>query len=173
MSDHKLADKLGIPLPNATKLMTTYFTLFPSIKASLDKSAAFGIRTGMMRSMPPFRRIRWFPTWTEEMLEYEGRQKYFKEIGEIERKSKNHRIQASGADQCKVALTLCRRWIREMKVPVKLVLQVHDEIDSICHRDYAYAWSVKLKELMEEAAREVIVSGLLKAEVTTTDCWQK
>ena len=68
---------------------------------------------------------------------------------------------------------MCRRWIRDNNAPVKLVLQVHDEINSICHRDIAVTWASVKKELMEEAGREVITSGLLKAEISVTDCWNK
>lgn len=56
---------------------------------------------------------------------------------------------------------------------VKLVMQVHDQIDTICHKDYVDVWEKQMTVIMEEAAKEVIKSGLLTSETTVTDKWQK
>ena len=52
-------------------------------------------------------------------------------------------------------------------------MTVHDQIDTICKDEYVGAWVIKMKELMEEAADEIVTNKLLKAEVTVSDCWEK
>jgi len=73
----------------------------------------------------------------------------------------------------KEALILIRRYIKTHDVPVKLVMTVHDQVDTICRRDYAGQWQKVLQTLMERAARRILTSGLLRAETTVSECWQK
>ena len=73
----------------------------------------------------------------------------------------------------KLALILIREYIAITKCPVKIVMTVHDQIDTICHQDYLDEWTDKIKELMELAANKVVTNGLLKAEVGISDYWQK
>lgn len=75
----------------------------------------------------------------------------------------------------KLALVLVRRYINthNLRDTVRLVMQVHDQLTTICKKDYSAEWSIKLTELMEEAARVIIPSGLLKAETNISERWQK
>ena len=73
----------------------------------------------------------------------------------------------------KKALVEMRDWIANVKAPVKLVMTVHDQIDTICRNDYIDIWTVDMKMLMEMAANEIVTNKLLKAEVTVSDCWEK
>ena len=66
-----------------------------------------------------------------------------------------------------------RDHIKKHELDVKLVMTVHDQIDTICKNDYVEDWSRLMKELMENAAQEIVTNGLLTAEVTVSDCWQK
>ena len=68
---------------------------------------------------------------------------------------------------------LMRDFINENVSPVKLVMTVHDQIDTICRDDFLDKWTIIMKELMEQAALEIVTNGLLKAEVTVSDCWEK
>ena len=95
------------------------------------------------------------------------------ELGSIERASKNTPIQGASADMTKRALVLMRDHIKEFDLPIKLVMTVHDQIDTICQDEYVDWWSSKMKELMEQAALEIVTNGLLKAEVTVSNCWEK
>jgi DNA polymerase I-like protein with 3'-5' exonuclease and polymerase domains len=79
----------------------------------------------------------------------------------------------SGADMTKYALHLCRKKINENNLPVKLVMTVHDQIDSIAHHEYAVTWRDQMKEIMEQAALLTIPSGLLKANVGISNFWEK
>lgn len=159
MGADKLSNRLDINLNYAEKLINRFFTVFPNIKDSLERSANFGTKFNYIRTLPPFNRIRWF-----------GNEKGF---GNIQRESKNTHIQGSAADQIKLALVYIWDFISTNKVPVKLVCTVHDQVDTICHKDYAIQWKEKLTELMEKAAKSNIPTGLLKAETTISNEWSK
>jgi DNA polymerase I-like protein with 3'-5' exonuclease and polymerase domains len=74
----------------------------------------------------------------------------------------------------KRALILIREEIqRSWQDKVKLVMTVHDQIDTVCIKDCSIAWASKMTELMEKAAKEILPSGLLKAETNITKCWEK
>jgi DNA polymerase-1 len=97
----------------------------------------------------------------------------FMELGSIERASKNTPIQGSSADMTKLALVLIYRYIKKYNLPVKIIMTVHDQIDTVCPRDYAEEWKQRMTELMEQAANIVIKNGLLKAETSITNVWSK
>ena len=95
------------------------------------------------------------------------------ELGSIERASKNTPIQGASADMTKLALVLMRDYIKMTDIPVRLVMTVHDQIDTICDNEYLSMWTDKMQELMELAANQIVTNGLLKAEVTVSNCWEK
>jgi len=166
MTEMKLSSKLRIEVNQAAKLIRDYFKIFPNIKQYLDNSGLFGVQRGYIRTLAPWGRIRWFDRWRAEGMEWSDQ-------GSIERESKNTPIQGAGADMVKYALIQIRNYIRYSQAPVQIVMQVHDQIDTICPADYAPQWRVKLKELMEDAALKTIPSGLLKAEVNISLVWEK
>lgn len=165
MSAYKLADRTEISVPEAERLISKYFSVFPRIKFFLNSLGAYGKRKGHIKTYPPFNRIRWFEQWSEEMEP--------KLRGEIERASMNTPIQGSSADMTKLALVYARRSINGYKLPVQLVMTVHDQIDTIAHRDFAVEWRGKLEEIMELAALQVIRNGLLKADTNISLKWEK
>lgn len=79
----------------------------------------------------------------------------------------------SSADMVKLALAMIRRHIKTHKLPVKLVMTVHDQIDTICKEEYAQEWAETLTEIMKRAARTVLPSGLLGCDTTITPVWSK
>jgi hypothetical protein len=52
-------------------------------------------------------------------------------------------------------------------------MTVHDQIDTICREDWLEVWTKDMKHLMEVAAKEIVTNGLLKAEVSVSNCWEK
>ena len=95
------------------------------------------------------------------------------EIGSIERASKNTPIQGASADMTKLALVLIYRYIRENDVPAKLVMTVHDQIDTICEDSYTKTWKKQMTNLMEQAAKLIVTNGLLKADTNISKTWSK
>ena len=166
MSEFKLSDTLGISVKEAKKMIKKYFTVFPAIKKFLDNLGAFGKENGFIRTFAPYRRIRWFEDWSQEMEDFAA-------LGSIERASKNTPIQGTGADMTKLALVMVRKSIKQQDLPVKLIMTVHDQIDTICKKDFAEEWSIILKGIMEEAALKIITNGLLKSDTNITKQWQK
>ena len=96
------------------------------------------------------------------------------ELGSIERASKNTPIQGSSADMTKLALIYIYKEIQESwSKDVKIVMTVHDQIDTICRKEIAEQWAVRMTELMEKAAIKIIPNGLLKADTNISETWEK
>jgi DNA polymerase-1 len=166
MGPAKLSDNLNISVKQASELIEQYFTKFPAIRQFLESNARFGVRNGYIQTYAPWHRVRYFDDWLPGRMEMATKSR-------IERVSKNTPIQGTAADMTKHALTLCYSHIKTNDLPVRLVMTVHDQIDTICRRDYAETWAAKLKELMEQAATHIMGNELLKAEVEITDKWSK
>ena len=170
MGPHKLSDTLQISKHDAESLIKKYFNSFPAIGGFLDKLGNFGKKYGYIKTFPPYNRKRWFSTWYPKIWDNSGSKM---ELGSIERASKNTPIQGASADMTKLALTLIYKYIKTNKVDVKMVMTVHDQIDTVCHKDYANEWKLKMTELMETAAVQVVKNGLLKADTDISPVWQK
>lgn len=170
MGPKKLSETINSSLSEAKDLINKYFKAFPKIKIFLDSLGEQGKRTGMIRTFPPFSRLRWFDNWTPKM--YNDKDS-FMELGSIERASKNTPIQGSSADMTKLALFYIYKVIKENNYPVKIVMTVHDQIDTICPEEFSQEWKEIMTEKMNLAAKVIIPSGLLKAETTITKKWSK
>lgn len=170
MGPQKLADTLNISKKEASELIKDYFEAFPSIGAFLDKLGNYGKKFGYIKTFPPYRRKRWFPTWYPKMWDSITAKM---ELGSIERASKNTPIQGASADMTKLALIYIRNHIRKFNLPVKIVMTVHDQIDTICKVDYADDWKYQMTELMEQAALKIVTNGLLKADTNISKSWEK
>ena len=170
MGPHKLADTLQISKDQATKLIEEYFKAFPSIKGFLERLGNFGKQYGYIKPFPPFNRKRWFSTWYPKIW---NNRSSMMEIGSIERASKNTPIQGASADMTKLALIYIHEYIKENNIPVKMVMTVHDQIDTICNNSYTKTWKKKMTELMEKAAKVVVTNGLLKADTNISKTWSK
>jgi len=170
MGPHKLADNLNIDISEAKDLIKQYFDAFPAIGGFLKKLANFGKQYGYIKTFPPYNRRRWFDSWYPNIWNAVESKR---ELGTIERASKNTPIQGASADMTKLALILIRDYINITSCPVKIVMTVHDQIDTICEESYLNEWTDKMQELMELAASTVVTNGLLKAEVSISDYWQK
>jgi DNA polymerase I len=174
MGPNKLADNLGISLNEAKGLIQDYFKAFPAIKAFLEALGNYGKNNGTTRTFFPYRRLRSFDGWYNgiQNLRYKDN-KTSELLGIIERASKNTPIQGTGADMTKYAMVLVREEIQNYDLPVKLVMAVHDQIDTITTRAYAPEWKIRLQKLMERAALRSIPSGELKADVDISKQWKK
>ena len=175
MGPNKLSDTLNISVEGAKELIEKYFQTFPSIKGFLEKLGNYGKKYGYIKTFPPYNRKRWFTTWHPRI--HQSKSSSF-ELGSIERASKNTPIQGASADMTKLALVRIREYINEIlhwkdECPIKVVMTVHDQIDTICRDDYLDTWKKDIVMLMEWAAKDIVTNGLLKAEVTVSDCWEK
>lgn len=178
MSQFKLSSTLSISVKEAEELIDKYFKAFPKIGSRLNALGEFGVRNGYIMTLAPFYRKRWFPDWEKYKSDIEAHVRGIQHnhaLGSIERQSKNTPIQGGSADMMKLALVLTRRYINKnnLRNTVKLVMQVHDQLTTMVKRDFAEQWAVILTNLMEDAAKVIIPSGLLKADTQITERWQK
>ena len=84
-------------------------------------------------------------------------------------------IQGACADITKQALITIYNYIRDegLTERIYLVAQVHDQVTTICDDDLKDWWRDKMDELMCEAAKVVIPTGILKAETAVSPFWTK
>jgi len=172
MGPQKLADTIEVSMADAKKLIEEYFKVFPSIGDFLDKLGKFGVRYGFAKTYPPFNRRRKFPQWHQYLGQSPSDSGT---ISTIERASKNTPIQGTSADMTKLALVYVRRKIKKSygNNKVRLVMTIHDQIDTICREDVAEQWKEDLTRCMQVAADAIISNELLKAETEVTDAWSK
>lgn len=178
MSEIKLAAELKISRNEALGLLNRFFQVFPGIKATLDFLGQFGVINGYIMTLAPFNRKRWFPYWKEYLLYRDAHIqgiKYIPTLGEIERASKNQPIQGSAADMMKVAMVLVRNYIRDndLRAIVKLQAQVHDQLTTKTTNEFADQWITIFDNLMFEAGKLIIPTGMLKAETLKSPVWTK
>lgn len=168
MGPHKLSDTLDIPMSEASELIEKFFNAFPNIKKFLDQRAKFGKLNGFITTLPPFKRRRYFPEWDPDYVPP-------KELGEIERASKNTSIQGTSADMLKLAMYYIYKHIDENNLhnDIKIVMTVHDQIDTICKEELSEKWVKTLTSLMQRAADTIIKNKLLKAESFISERWSK
>jgi len=164
----KLSQTLNITPEEAQQLINEYFKAIPKMKTYLDKVASYGKAFKMIRTFRPFRRIRFFKD--PDLVPEEDR---YKELGSIERQSKNTRIQGSAADQVKLALHYLREEIKNNNYPVKLILQVHDQILTECKDEFVDKWKIIMPKLMEKAASINCHKVNIKADCTVSKFWCK
>lgn len=163
MSPFKLADTMEIEVDTAAAIIDGFFGIVPDVKIFLDKLGSFGKENGYIVS-EPYGRVRWFDDWPTMN---------FKRLGEIERQSKNMPIQAGNADMTKLALILLYRTIKENKYPVKLIHQVHDEIQAEVVEDFAEEWSHIMNSKMVEAASHILKRIPMVVDCKISDYWSK
>jgi DNA polymerase I-like protein with 3'-5' exonuclease and polymerase domains len=175
---HKLAGELEITLKQAEALIKEYFAAFPGIGRTLDFLGRFGLENGFIMTLAPFFRKRWFPYWREWKNYAEAHIqgiKYVPTLGEIERASKNQPIQGSSADITKCAMVLVREYVRDNNLwdKIKLCAQVHDQITTVVKKDTSHGWAPVFDELMCQAGRIVVPTGILRADTNITPTWTK
>ena len=171
MGPFKLSDTLNISKGEAESLIEKYFSAFPNIKDFLDKLGRYGKHNGYITTMPPFKRRRWFDSWYPKIW---NDRTMMGELGSIERASKNTPIQGSSADMTKLALIYIYDEIQaNWKDDVKIVMTVHDQIDTICKKEKAEEWAPVMTALMEKAAMKIVKNGLLKADTNISETWEK
>jgi len=169
MSKFKLSSTLQITVDDAEALIKQYFTEFPKIKGFLKTLGDYGKRYGYIRTFKPFRRIRWFDNWRNDLHP----KRDFKELGTIERMSKNTPIQGTGADMIKLAMILIRNKIKELDYPVYMVTQVHDEIGCEVREDKAEEWAMIQGALMREAGMKIVSEFPMGVDHTISKEWCK
>ena len=117
MESYGLAQRLSIPVEEATTILDAYFTAFPNVKAYMDATVVEARMRGYTETL--FGRRRPIPELSNSNFR-------IRQAGE--RQAMNAGIQGLAADIFKVALVRIDQALVEAGVISRLVLQVHDEV---------------------------------------------
>lgn len=164
MSEFKLSDTIDVSIDTAKGIIDRFFKAVPKVKQFLTMLGNLGKQRGFIRSPQPYGRYRFFDDVNQED---------FKRLGEIERQSKNHPIQSGNADMTKLALIYIYRTIKENSYPVRLIHQVHDEIQTEVKEEFADQWVIIMEDLMNKAAGAILKTVPMSVDCKVSDHWSK
>jgi len=112
-----LSRSIGIPQAEAKKFIDDYFARYSSIRKFMDDCIASAKRTGYSETI--LHRRRKIPDINN---------KNANKRAQAQRLAVNTVVQGSAADLIKVAMINIQRRIEKQNLPVKLILQIHDEL---------------------------------------------
>ena len=112
-----LARNIGMSPAEAKQFIAEYFARYGSIRAFIDQCIAKAKRTGYAETILGRRR-----KIVDIKSKNPGRR------AQAERLAVNTVIQGSAADLIKVAMVTIHRRIKEERLPIRMILQVHDEL---------------------------------------------
>lgn len=178
LSEFGLSRREKITLKEAKDLIDTYFLTFPKIKGVLKALYNFGVLNGYSQTPLPYKRKRFYPYWHFAKNNIKSHLAGIENnsiLGSIGRASSNHPMQGGNADITKAALVLMYKWLREHNLQdvIHLVLQVHDQITTVCDDSVKEMWKEQMDKLMCDAGKIVVKNGLLKADTQITKMWTK
>ena len=130
----------GLDLPGATKLIDDYKATYAGIDRFLDQCVQQAVAEGYVTTILGRRR------WIEQVNSNNPNQRA---LGE--RLAINSVVQGSAADLIKVAMVNLHRRIHDESLPMKMLLQIHDELVVECPVDNADAVSEIVATEMESA----------------------
>jgi DNA polymerase-1 len=157
MGPHRLARELGVSFKEADSYIESYFDRYPLVKNFFDKIAAEAEETGAVYTIFGRRRLI-------EDIESGERDKGF-----VMRAALNAPIQGSAADLIKLAMVRIDSKIKSLEIPLKLLLQIHDELVFECDEDRLQEASAFIVSEMEGVARLAVP---LKVELGSGRNWE-
>ncbi|MDR1811966.1 MAG: DNA polymerase I [Candidatus Fibromonas sp.] len=140
MSAFRLAKDLHISRTQALEFINGYFSLYGDVKEYFDSLVEFARENGYVETIA--RRRRYLP---------ELRSSEHQERAMAERMAMNSPIQGSAADLILEAMLRLHKRIREENLPLKMLLQVHDELVFECEGGSAEKLATMIKNEMENA----------------------
>jgi DNA polymerase-1 len=142
MSAFRLAKDLHISRSKAVEFINGYFNLYSGVKEYFESLVGFAKETGFVETIA--KRRRYLPE-----LQASDHQ----ERAMAERMAMNTPIQGSAADLIVEAMLRLHSKIEKESLPLKMLLQVHDELVFECPSENAAEFSQIIKEEMENAMR--------------------
>jgi DNA polymerase I len=140
MTAFRLARDLQISRSDAKLFIDGYFGLYNKVGDFVDKTVAFAREHGYVETISG--RRRYIPGIDSN--DHTERQM-------AERMAVNTPVQGSAADLIKEAMTRIHQRIQQEKLPLQLLLQVHDELVFECPAERAAEFSAWVKAEMEGA----------------------
>ena len=137
MSAFGLAQQLGIGRSEAQNYINLYFERYPGVKNYMETTRELAKQQGFVETIS-------------------GRRLYLPEINSrnnnlrqyAERTAINAPMQGTAADIIKQAMIATDAWIEQEQPPVKMIMQVHDELVFEVREDYLTEASDKIRAMM-------------------------
>jgi len=160
MGPSGLANRVGVNLETAKRLMQIYFATYKGVDGYLKRTGRKGAKEGYAVTLAGRRRL-----FAQEDLSNPAKR------GRVERAAKNHPIQGTNADILKRALALL---FKRLPDDIHVVLTVHDEIVLEAPVDSLEDAEHLLKECMMDACREFLKRVVVpEPDVLVADYWVK
>jgi DNA polymerase-1 len=159
MSAFGLARQLGIDRGAAQRYVDTYFLRYPGVKEYMDSTRARARRDGYVETV--FGRRLHLPdigSRNRQMQQY------------AERSAINAPMQGTAADIIKRAMLAVDTWCEAEQPPVRLIMQVHDELVLEVRADFVEQASARLRAAMSSAAALAVP---LKVQIGVGDNWDQ
>ncbi len=139
MSGFRLARELEIPVGQATRYIDDYFSYYSGVREYFKNVEAMLNADGYVETM--FGRKRYIKS-----IDTAGRDKGF-----LVRAALNAPVQGTAADIIKIAMNRLQHVIIADKLPLKIILQVHDELLFETSEDFQEQARQLIQDLMESA----------------------
>lgn len=140
ISDYGLSQSLGITRKAAQEFIDNYLESFPNVKAYMNDIIQEAKQNGYVTTL--LNRRRYIPEITS---------RNFNLRGFAERTAMNTPIQGSAADIIKLAMVHYNEQFKETDFKARLLLQVHDELIFEVPKEELEAFSLFVKNIMENA----------------------
>ena len=140
MTAFRLSRDLKIPMSQAKDFITGYFDMYQGVQQYIEDVKASAHRDGYVETLSGRRRYIAGIDSSDRM-----------ESQMAERMAVNTPVQGSAADLIKIAMIRIQKRINEENLPLKMMLQVHDELVFECPRDQVEPMSQMVKAEMEGA----------------------
>ena len=140
MTAFRLARDLKIPMSQARDFIDGYFGMYQGVQQFIEDTKAAAHRDGYVETLSGRRRYIAGIDSSDRM-----------ESQMAERMAVNTPVQGSAADLIKIAMIRIQKRINAENLPLKMMLQVHDELVFECPRDQVEAMAQMVKSEMEGA----------------------
>ncbi|SHK63887.1 DNA polymerase I [Fibrobacter sp. UWH5] len=142
MTAFRLSRDLKIPMGQAKDFITGYFDMFQGVQMFIESTKANAHRDGYVETLTGRRRYIAGIDSSDRM-----------ESQMAERMAVNTPVQGSAADLIKIAMIRIQKRINDEAMPLRMMLQVHDELVFECPRDRVDELSAMVKSEMENAMK--------------------
>lgn len=140
MTAFRLSRDLKIPMSQAKDFITGYFDMYQGVQQYIEDIKAAAHRDGYVETLSGRRRYIAGIDSSDRM-----------ESQMAERMAVNTPVQGSAADLIKIAMIRIQKRINAENLPLRMMLQVHDELVFECPRDQVEAMAKMVKSEMEGA----------------------
>lgn len=141
MSAFGLAKQLGIPRGAAQEYVDLYFNRYPGVKAFMDRTREDAHEKGYVETV--FGRRLYLP----EINARNGQRR-----AAAERTAINAPMQGTASDIIKRAMLAVDDWIQQESPPLRMIMQVHDELVFEIREDQLESCCDRIRHFMEAAA---------------------